>query len=58
MVGVLEYVLVLVEKVGVKVNVIVVVAQVALVNVLMPVNTLALKLVGQIVKEGFTNDGN
>lgn len=58
MVGVLEYVLVLVEKVGVQVNVIVVVAQVALVNVLMPVNTLALKLVGQIVKEGFTNDGN
>lgn len=56
--GVQEYVLVLVEKVGVQVNVIVVVAQVALVNVLMPVNTLALKLVGQIVKEGFTNDGN
>lgn len=56
--GVQEYVLVLVEKVGVLVNVIVVVAQVAQVNVLMPVNTLALKLVGQIVKEGFTNDGN
>ena len=56
--GVQEYVLVLVEKVGVLVNVIVVVAQVAQVNVLMPVNMLALKLVGQIVKEGFTNDGN
>lgn len=56
--GVLEYVLVLVEKVGVQVNVRVVVVQVALANVLMPVNTLALKLVGQIVKEGFTNDGN
>ena len=56
--GVQEYVLVLVEKVGVLVNVIVVVAQVAQVNVLMPFKPRALKLVGQIVKEGFTNDGN
>lgn len=55
MADVLENVLLLVEEVVVLVNVRVIVAQAVLVNVLMPVNMLALKLVEQIVQEGLFN---